>query len=645
MKHRELFASREFHDQYYTELPLGSFCSPSGTIFRLWAPTASEVALHLYDNSVFGGLLETVLLPKGEKGVWTYETKRNLDGVYYDFDVTVDGIRRRTADPYARACGLNGNRSMVLDLRRTDPRGWAEDKAPARQPEDIIYEIHVKDFTWDPSCGVKDAWRGKFKALTQSDTTLDEDGIHPTGVNYLKHLGVTHVQLMPVYDYGSVDEVGDPDGFNWGYDPVNYNVPEGCYATDPIHGEVRIRELKEAIQNLHRNGIRVIMDVVYNHTYRLDSWLWRTVPWYHYRQKEDGTESNGSGCGSEIASERSMCAKYILDSVLYWAEEYHMDGFRFDLMGMLDVDLLTKIQSALDEKYGPGEKILYGEPWAGGTTSEPEGTLLCRKENMKKLPPQVGAFSDSTRDAIKGSLMNPGALGFVNGGPFNGPWLLACLRGWAGEQFIAPSQNITYLSSHDDWTLWDKLVYTMDRKRRFSALIPEVLRANRLAAAMNFCCQGHVFMLSGEEFSRTKMGIRDTYKTPLPINRLDWERCWKNAALVDYYRGLMALRMRCPGLQDKTTEAAGRIRYHGDPRPGCSAYYVENGDSQWKRLLLLFNIGKDDVELNLPKEGTWQTLVDGENSFLWQLKILPEKTVKVPAFSAVILGEIAESAQ
>jgi len=643
MKHRELFASREFHDQYYTDLPLGSFCSPEGTVFRLWAPTASTVALHLYDNGTFGGLLETVLLPKGEKGIWTYETKQNLDGVYYDFDVTVDGIRRRTADPYARACGLNGNRSMVLDLKRTDPRGWDEDQAPAKQPEDIIYEIHVKDFSWDPAGGAKEAWRGKYKALTQADTTLNGDGLHPTGLNYLKRLGITHVQLMPVFDYGSVDEAGDPDGFNWGYDPVNYNVPEGCYSTDPIHGEVRVRELKEAIQSLHQNGIRVIMDVVYNHTYRLDSWLWRTVPWYYYRQLPNGKESNGSGCGSEIASERSMCAQYILDSVLYWAKEYHMDGFRFDLMGMLDVDLINRIQTALDEIYGKGEKLVYGEPWSGGTTSEPAGTILCRKDQMPKLLPQIGAFCDATRDAVKGSLMNPGALGFVNGGPFNGPWLLTCLRGWPNEPFTAPSQNITYLSSHDDWTLWDKLVYTMDSKHRFEAILPEVLRANRLAAAMNLCCQGHVFMLSGEEFGRTKKGIRDTYKTPLPINRLDWNRAWKNAELVDYYRGLIALRLQCSGLQDKTSEAAARIRYHGDPRPGCSVYFVRNdAGSRWTQLLLLYNTSRDEAELNLPEEGKWQLLADGENSFLWQTPVLPEKTVKLPAFTAMILGEVAE---
>jgi len=639
MNTRDYFNSPEFHERFYCDTPLGAFCSPAGTQFHLWAPTASQVALHLYDNGVFGGLLETILLPQGEKGVWTYETARNLDGIYYDYDVTVEGVRRRTADPYARACGLNGNRSMVLDLRRTDPKGWDQDRAPAKPAEDIIYEIHVKDFSWDPAGGVKEAWRGKFKALTQTDTTLNSDGIHPTGVNYLKNLGITHVQLMPVYDYGSVDEAGDPDGFNWGYDPVNYNIPDGCLSTDPIHGEVRVRELKEAVQSLHQSGLRVIMDVVYNHTYRLDSWLWRTVPWYHYRQKPDGTESNGSGCGSEIASERSMCARYILDSILYWAEEYHMDGFRFDLMGILDVELMNRIQKALDEKYGKGEKLIYGEPWAGGQTSEGPNAILCHKGNMHMLDPQIGAFCDSTRDAVKGSLMNPDTRGFVNGGPFNGPWLAACLRGWPNEPFRAPSQNITYLSSHDDWTLWDKLVYTMDPEKQFHGFQPEILRANRLAAAMNFCCQGHVFLLSGEEFGRTKNGIRDTYKTPLEINRLDWSRAWKNQALADYYRGLMALRLQCPGLQDKSPLAAGRIDYFGEPRPGCAAYFVDNTGGPWKRLCLLFNTSREDVTLRVP-EGSWVLLADGENSFRWKTRQEIGENIALNAVSATILGEV-----
>lgn len=637
MTQREWFSSTAFHDAYYTDQPLGAFCSPDGTEFRLWAPTATEVVLHCYDNGVFGGGLETVLLTKGERGVWTYRTPQNLDGVYYDYDITVDGIRRRTADPYARACGLNGNRSMVLDLSRTDPPSWSFDHAPGKPMEDVIYELHIKDFTWDPASGVSPRHRGKYLGLTEAQTTLCEDGIHPTALAYLKRLGITHIQLMPIYDFGSVDEAGDPDSFNWGYDPVNFNVPEGSYSTDPTHGEVRIRELKQAIASLHEAGFRVIMDVVYNHTYHLDSALWRTVPWYYYRQRPDGSESNGSGCGSEIASERSMCAQYILDSVLFWAEEYHLDGFRFDLMGILDVNLLNRIQAALDAKYGPGEKLLYGEPWTGGQTSETPGVQLCSRHNLPLLHPQIGAFCDATRDAVKGSAMDHDSRGFVNGGPFNAPWLGACLRGWPFEPFQAPSQTISYLSSHDDWTLWDKLVGTMDPQRQYQGRPEHVLQANRLAAAMNFCCQGHLFLLSGEEFGRTKNGIKNSYRTPLPINRIDWHRAWENEDLVEYYRGLLALRQHLPGLCDKTPCAPNRIHFIEHLPHPCGGYLVENG-GQWNTLLLLFNTGSQEQVISLP-QGSWQQLVDGTNSFLWQAPPTAADQITLPGLSAMILGQ------
>lgn len=637
MTQRDWFSSLEFHQQFYTDLPLGAFCSPGHTVLRLWAPTASSVQLRLYDNGVFGGCLETIWMTREERGIWSYETPRNLDGVYYDFDVTVDGIRRRTADPYAKACGLNGHRSMILDLRHTDPPGWEQDHAPARQSEDIIYELHIKDFTWDPSSGVSPRHRGKYLGLTEDQTTLREDGIHPTGLAYLKSLGITHVQLMPIFDFGSVDEAGDPDGFNWGYDPVNYNVPEGSYATDPIHGEVRIRELKEAIQSLHQSGLRVIMDVVYNHTYRLDSCLWRTVPWYFYRQTETGEASNGSGCGNEIASERSMCARYIFDSVYYWAKEYHIDGFRFDLMGMLDVNLLNRIQVALDQEFGSGEKLLYGEPWTGGQTHEAPGTKLCNRNHMPLLHPSIGAFCDSTRDAVKGSALDRHSRGFVNGGPFNAPWLGACLRGWPNEPFLSPSQTISYLSSHDDWTLWDKLVNTLDPQRQFQALTPHLLQVNRLAAAMNFCCQGHLFLLSGEEFARTKDGIQNTYQTPLPINRLDWTRAWDNQSLADYYRGLIALRKQLPGLCDKSSDAPARISFLTDLPQTCGGYQVQNGGA-WPTLLLYFNTGSQDEVLTLP-QGNWQLLSDGTDSFLWQSARYVSGRIRLSALSGLILGQ------
>lgn len=614
-----LFDSLEFEAQFHSELPLGAFPSPEGTLFRLWAPTAEQVTVRLYPVGNGGGAEELHDLVWEGGGTWVWETERDLDGVYYDYEVTVDGVCRETADPYAKACGCNGTRSMVLDLRRTDPPGWNEDAPPPEQPETVIYEIHVKDFSWDPASGVPAEYRGKFKALTLEHTTLDNDGEHPTCLAYLRELGITHVQLMPVYDYGSVDEEGDDSQFNWGYDPLNYNVPEGSYSTDPHHGEVRIRELKEAIQALHKNGFRVIMDVVYNHTHHLDSWLWRTVPWYHYRQQEDGSPSNGSACGNDLASERSMCARYILDSVLYWAEEYHMDGFRFDLMGLLDVELMNRIQEELDRRWGKGNKLLFGEPWSARGTAARPGTLLADKKGLPALSPATGAFCDATRDAVKGPIMaaRESVPGFVNGGVLNAETLANCLRGWSGTPFQAPSQTITYLSSHDDWTLWDKLVLTMSPDRDFDRLDPALLRANRLAAAICFTCQGRLFLLSGEEFARTKQGIRDSVCSPLEINRLDWRRAWENRALVDYYRGLIALRMCLPGLQDKSSQAGSRVTCVQELVRNCVTAQVDNGDGPWQRLFLVYSARQTETEIPLP-EGAWELLADGQSSFLWQ---------------------------
>lgn len=640
---KERFDSRAFQEAYHCDVPLGAFCGARGTVFRLWAPTAQSVVLRLYREGTGECLLEQVPLSRGERGLWTHTAERDLDGVYYDYLVTVDGEARSTADPYARACGLNGGRSMVLDLSRTDPEGWEEDKAPPPPPETVIYEIHVKDFSWDPASGVPDAYRGKFKALCLEDTTLNGDGKHPTCLAYLKRLGVTHVQLMPVFDYGSVDEGGSPEEFNWGYDPVNYNVPEGSYATDPADGAVRVRELKEAVQALHKNGLRVIMDVVYNHTYRLDSWLWRTVPWYYYRQAPDGTPSDGSGCGNDLASERSMCAKYILDSVLYWAEEYHIDGFRFDLMGLLDVPLMNRIRRELDRRWGRGEKLILGEPWAAAETAAIPGTVLADKAHLAELDEGVSAFCDSTRDAVKGDLWSEDAAGFVNGGGLDADRLACCVRGWAGCSeggAKAPSQTVNYLSCHDDWTLWDRLVCTGDEERRFRRCPPELLRQNRLAAAVNFTCQGHLFLLSGEEFARTKEGVKNTYASSLEINRLDWKRAWENRDLAEYYRGLIALRMRLPGLRDKTPEAGKRVLAVTAPAGDCAAVLLDNrGDGgPWKRLYMAYSAAREAVSLPLP-QGDWEILADAESSFVWQEpRAVADETALEPV-SALILGQ------
>ena len=647
---RKLYDSKAFEAQYHTDEALGALWTPAATRFALWAPTARQVSLSLYAEGTGGGPLLTVDLARGGRGVWEAVVEGDLDGRYYDFAVTdCEGVTRRTADPWARACGRDGARSMVIDLRRTDPAGWAEDAPPARGPEDIIWEVHVKDFSHDARSGVPAALRGKFKALTLTGTTLDGDGVHPTCLDYLKRLGVNYVQLMPVFDYGSVPE-DDPEAFNWGYDPVNYNVPEGSYATDPDDGAVRIRELKEAVQALHKNGFRVIMDVVYNHTYHLDSWLWRTEPWYFYRQNPDGSPADGSGCGNDLASERSMCARYILESVLYWAQEYHMDGFRFDLMALLDTQLMERIRAELDCAYGKGEKLVFGEPWSAHSSPMHRGAKPAGKRALPTLDENIGAFCDATRDLAKGHILHAERPGFVNGGSARLADLRAAVTGWAGApggRFAAraASQTINYLSSHDDWTLWDKLVLTMDPARQFDTPAPAVLRANRLAAAFCFGCQGRWFMLAGEEFGRTKQGLQNSFNASAALNQLDWARAWTGPwrDLADYYRGLIALRPQLPGLCSKGPDAPARLRSAWRPARLTAAFLLDNSGpaSRWDALLLFYSAAGQPRPAALP-DGQWQVLADPDSSFRWQeaAPALLAGQVTLPAAGALILGRV-----
>ena len=647
---RKLYDSKAFEAQYHTDEALGALWTPAATRFALWAPTARQVSLSLYAEGTGGGPLLTVDLARGGRGVWEAVVEGDLDGRYYDFAVTdCEGVTRRTADPWARACGRDGARSMVIDLRRTDPAGWAEDAPPARGPEDIIWEVHVKDFSHDARSGVPAALRGKFKALTLTGTTLDGDGVHPTCLDYLKRLGVNYVQLMPVFDYGSVPE-DDPEAFNWGYDPVNYNVPEGSYATDPDNGAVRIRELKEAIQALHQNGFRVIMDVVYNHTYHLDSWLWRTEPWYFYRQNPDGSPADGSGCGNDLASERSMCARYILESVLYWAQEYHMDGFRFDLMALLDTQLMERVRAELDRAYGKGEKLVFGEPWSAHSSPMHRGAKPAGKRALPTLDENIGAFCDATRDLAKGHILHAERPGFVNGGSARLADLRAAVTGWAGApggRFAAraASQTINYLSSHDDWTLWDKLVLTMDPARQFDTPTPAVLRANRLAAAFCFGCQGRWFMLAGEEFGRTKQGLQNSFNASAALNQLDWARAWTGPwrDLADYYRGLIALRPQLPGLCSKGPDAPARLRSAWRPARLTAAFLLDNSGpvSRWDALLLFYSAAGQPRPAALP-DGQWQVLADPDSSFRWQeaAPALLAGQATLPAAGALILGRV-----
>lgn len=633
-KLKQLYNTSEFQETYqYDEKDLGMQCTKAGTSFRLWSPLAEEVKLRFYPDGKDSACFREIAMQKEEKGVWSYRTEQDLHGTYYDYEIVREEETVTLGDPYARACGVNGIRSMVVDLKKTNPSDWEQDQRPEKGEENIIYELHIKEFSWDVSGGFSEENRGKYRAFTEEHTTLFGDGVHPTGLDYLKELGVTYVQLMPAYDYGSVDESGD-EGFNWGYDPENYNVPEGSYASDASDGAVRIREFKEMVQSLHKNGFRVIMDVVYNHMYSLDSNLNKAVPWYYFRTEEEGTISNGSACGNDVASERAMCANYIVDSVLYWVEEYHIDGFRFDLMGLLDVELMNRIRRELDIRYGKGEILLFGEPWAADQTAMEQGAVPALKVNIDQLDSNVGMFCDDTRDAIKGHVFEAEIPGFVNGAKGLEENILQSVSAWCEKGKVkAPTQIITYVSAHDNWTLWDKLEKTIaDEKER--------LRVNKMAAALYMTCQGNLFFLSGEEFARTKDGLENTYNAPIELNRLDWKRAYDYTELRTYYQGLIALRKQLPGLCDKSDTAWKRI-YGAWKEDGIVGFFVDNeeetGASKWKRLCVIYNSTKKTVKKELP-QGEWEILLDGEDSFLWR----EGKTVdsaKAAGQSVLVLGQ------
>ena len=631
---KRLYNTSEFKEKYIdTERKQGVACTEEGTSFLLWSPLSEKAELRFYKEGEGGVSFFQTEMKKEEKGMWSYETAENLHGVYYDFRTMTEGEETVFGDPYAKACGMNGKRSMAVDLKETDPEGWMEDRRPEKQEETVIYELHIKEFSWDEAGGFSKENRGKYLAFTEEHTTLNKDGVHLTGLDYLKKLGITHVQIMPAYDYGSVDEKNEEE-FNWGYDPVNYNVPEGSYSSDPKHGEVRIREFKEMVQALHRNGFRVIMDVVYNHMYDLDSNLNKAVPWYYFRTYENGGISNGSACGNDMASEREMCAQYILDSVLYWAEEYHIDGFRFDLMGLLDTKLMNRIRRALDEKYGRGEILLFGEPWAADDTASEGKVVMALKKNVSQLDKYVGMFCDDTRDAIKGHVFEGEVPGFVNGAENMEEKILNSVKAWCTKDtgIKAPSQVITYVSAHDNWTLWDKLaITTPDEVRR--------MMENKLAAAIYMTCQGHLFMLSGEEFARTKDGHENTYNSPISLNRLDWKRAYKYEELSTFYEGLIALRKQLPGLCDKS-ETAGKRIYGYWKKPGAVGFFVENkkeGEhTLWDTLYIIYNATEEEVETALPK-GEWEVLLNEEDSFSWKKQKKAEKATAAP-LSALVLG-------
>lgn len=647
---------KDFDKLYEYTGKLGAIYNKNKTCFRIWAPLADSVKVVFYGKDGYdynSSQKEIIDMNYKEKGLWEIEVSGDLDGEFYNYIIQRDNnIINEVVDPYAKAVGVNGNRGMVINLERTNPKGWDNHSIPnLNNPIDsIIYETHIRDFTIDSSSRVPDKIKGKFKGFYY-DTSNEESKIE-TGLNHLKELGVNVIQLLPCFDYKTVDERKfNEEEYNWGYDPLNYNVPEGSYSTNPYFGEVRIKEFKELIMKLHENGFKVVMDVVFNHTADTEgSNFNKIVPNYYYRVNEDGSFSNGSGCGNEIASERLMVRKYIIDSLKYWVNEYKVDGFRFDLMGLHDIETIKKVRKEFDENI-----LIYGEGWKA-SSSPLDNEDLSLKENIYKFEDlQVGVFSDDIRDAIKGSVFEEEKGAFVNGVEGYEETLKFGIIAstnhkdirfnklnyskipWANE----PYQVLTYTSAHDNYTLWDKLSLVKPLATK-----EERIKMNKLAAAIILTSQGIPFIHSGDEILRTKKElngqlIENSYKSSDYVNKFDWTRKEKYIDVFNYYKKLIELRKKHKIFRlDTAREINDNINFLDlkDNLKNVVAYVAngENINDSLGKILVIFNGNKKSVELNLNHD-KFSVVLDGNNINDEGLYRVNSNLIKVEPISALIL--------
>ena len=631
-----IYSSEQFEAKYtYTGSDLGAVWTKENTRFRVWAPTASSVKVNLYAGGTadVSDLIQQLDMISDEVGTWVAEKSGDLNGVYYTYLVTVNGVCYEACDPYARTTGVNGNRAMVIDLASTNPDGWEEDQDPhAGIPftDAVIYELHLRDLSCHKSSGIKH--QGKFLGLTETGTKSPAGS--PTGLDHIKKLGVTHVHLLPFYDYGSVDE-SKPDvpQFNWGYDPVNYNVPEGSYSTDPFNGAVRVSELKQMVKELHSNGLSVIMDVVYNHVYDAGSFCFnKIVPQYFSRVNESGVYSNGSGCGNDTASERSMVRKYIVDSVKYWADEYHIDGFRFDLVGLIDTQTVNEIVAEVHKEHP--NVVFYGEGWNMGTEVTKPGYAMAIQQNAA-LTPEFSYFSDTIRDLLKGTVFSFTEPGYAAGALVSKELLTKCFMGlpdWCPN----PAQSINYVSCHDNMTLIDRIAGSVPDASR-----ADQIRMNNLSAAFYMMAQGVPFLQAGEEMLRTKVMpdgsfAENSFNLPDSVNCLKWDKM-DEAEYQDvyrYYQGLIAFRKAHKALRMTT---AKEVRTHVIPfecdDPHTVAFQILGEDP----LFLAFNAGSNPVTISLPL-GKWNLFIDDREAGTKALKTC-EGTITIAPISAIVLAK------
>ncbi len=640
-----IYSTDAFEEAYtYEGDDLGATWSEESTTFRVWAPTADAMYLELYESGTDGtdDLIEQIAMDADVNGTWVTTVEGDLNGTYYTYTVEIGGVQSTTVDPYARTTGVNGKRGMVIDLDSTDPDGWDEDTNPhagENITDAIIYEAHIRDLTADESSGVTNV--GKYLGLTETGTATS--GGVSTALDHLVDLGITHLHLLPVYDFGSVDETSD-SGYNWGYDPVNYNVPEGSYSTDPYNGEVRVTEFKEMVQTLHENGISVVMDVVYNHVQSASDFSINVlVPGYFSRIDEDGNYSNGSGCGNDTASERSMVRKYIVDSVLYWVEEYHVDGFRFDLVGLLDTETINEIVETVHESHP--DVIFYGEGWTLSTDVTKDGVSLATQTNSAKTP-DFAYFNDTMRDALKGSVFSDSDFGFATGATGSASSIIQAFTA-SVSWCQSPTQTINYASCHDNLTLFAKILNATGDTATFD----EQVRMNNLAAAIYLTSEGVPFIMSGEELLRTKETSSGTYDSNSynsgdSVNALQWSNLEDETyqSVYQYYKGLIAFRKAHASLRLTTAdEVSEYVSSMDDVDTGVVAMDIQGGaeGETADEIVVIFNSNKDTTTVDLP-DGEWNVYVNADAAGTEILDTV-EGTVTVEAISAMVL--VRESAE
>lgn len=634
----------------YNGSDLGLTYSPKKSIFKIWSPPAEKAVIHFYEDGDVGEPVLTKKMKRGKDGTWSVKMKGDMEGKFYTFQIFMDSLwLAETPDPYAKATGVNGKRAMVVDLAKTNPEGWENDRRPPLKSysDIILYELQLRDISMHPNSGIQN--RGKFIGLAETGTKTQ--GGMSTGLDHIKELGVTHVHLLPTFDFLSLDEsMTRINQYNWGYDPQNYNVPEGTFATDPFDGRVRIREFKQLIKTLHDNGLRVILDVVYNHTGGAveDRSLYLLAPNYFYRLEGPPLYNwfNGSACGNETASERPMMRKFMIESMTYWAREYHIDGFRVDLMGLHDVETMNQLTAEL-KKIDP-TIFVYGEGWTAGTSGLYEQDQAV-KTNVPKLN-DVAAFCDELRDGVKGHVFTPTTKGFINGeskleesvkmgivGAVKHPQVNNKEVNYSKYPWAkSPNQCINYVSCHDNHTLWDRLKKSCPGNSE-----EELLAMNKLAQTIVLTSQGIPFLHAGEEFVRTKQGIENSYNSSDIINRIDWENKEKYHDLFEYYKNLIQLRKEHPAFRMGSQEAIARhLEFLDIPYDNIIGYMLKdnaNGDS-WKRIVVIFNGNKVGKQVKIP-EGDWNIICQNGRIALNGMGAKSSNKANLQPYSACILAE------